>query len=308
MTTSTRHPSHFSLDPATRADAEHLIELALLEDLSDVGDLTSLSMLPADRSVSVQIRARQPGVLVGSEIITMVLQQFAGHTGDQSSDWMTDVKHSDGCSLATGTVVAELQGPVRLLLTAERTILNLLIHLCGIASLTAQYVQRVSHTRAVILDTRKTLPGYRRLQKYAVLCGGGTNHRMGLHDGMLIKDNHLAARENRSVSDAVRTARKFLREQSLEIPVEVEVDTLDQLSDALRETPDIVLLDNMGPDQLRRAVELRNSVSPDTLLEASGGITLETVRAIAEAGVDRISIGGLTHSAPALDLGFDWPW
>jgi len=214
----------------------------------------------------------------------------------------------DGSPLQSGDHVATVKGPVQLLLTGERIALNFLIHLSGIASKTGEFVRRTAGSNAVILDTRKTLPGYRLLHKYAVRCGGGTNHRMGLYDGMLIKDNHLAARGNRSVADAVSAARLFLSARSLQLPVEVEVDTLEQLKDALDARPEIVLLDNMKLAQLRQAVALRNETSPSTLLEASGGVNLETVGRIAGTGVDRISIGGLTHSAPALDLGYDWPW
>ncbi len=166
----------------------------------------------------------------------------------------------------------------------------------------------VQGTKAVILDTRKTLPGYRLLQKYAVRCGGGTNHRMGLYDGILIKDNHLAARGESSCAAAVADARKYMERFDRKAKIEIEVDSLEQLRDALNATPEIVLLDNMSPALMREAVEIRDATSSSTLLEASGGVSLETVRAIAESGVDRISVGSLTHSSPALDLGFDWPW
>ncbi|MCA9059810.1 MAG: carboxylating nicotinate-nucleotide diphosphorylase [Planctomycetaceae bacterium] len=305
---NTNIDSPLRLSDAACADAERLIALAIEEDLGVAGDLTSQSTLPADSPVSVQIRSRQSGVLAGAAVIGMALRQFDGRTGDATSNWRVELHLSDGVNLDPGSLIATLHGPVRLLLTAERTILNLLIHLCGIATITAAFVREVKHTNAVILDTRKTLPGYRRLQKYAVLCGGGRNHRMGLCDGLLIKDNHLAARGNQQVADAVRAAREYLTERHLLIPVEVEVDTLEQLADALQQHPEMVLLDNMPPAMLQQAVQQRDDVSPSTLLEASGGINLQTVRAIAESGVDRISIGGLTHSAPALDLGFDWPW
>ena len=207
-----------------------------------------------------------------------------------------------------GTVLASITGPVRSLLTGERTVLNLMTHLSGIASRTAQFVEQVRGTRAVILDTRKTLPGYRLLQKYAVRCGGGTNHRMGLYDGILIKDNHLAARGESSCAAAVADARRFMLSIDAKATIEIEVDSLKQLRDALQERPEIVLLDNMSVEMLRDAVRIRDENAPQTRLEASGGVTLQTVRAIAETGVERISVGSLTHSSPALDLGFDWPW
>jgi nicotinate-nucleotide pyrophosphorylase (carboxylating) len=202
------------------------------------------------------------------------------------------------------------------LLTAERTLLNLLGRLCGVATLTRRYVDAIAGTSARIYDTRKTTPGWRRMEKYAVRCGGGTNHRTGLFDAILIKDNHLAqtARATGSTlspADAVIRAREFLQEfyangGSAGIPIEVEVDTLDQFANVLPLSPDIILLDNMEPNQLRIAVKQRNDAGVKTELEASGGIHLETVRAVAETGIDRISVGALTHSAVALDVALDW--
>jgi len=283
------------------AAADHLIDLALAEDLGpDRVDVTSEVTIPAEAVGSVQIVARQEGVLAGLPIAERVFHRMAGEVH-------FDVQLQDGSRLSAGAVVATISGPIRTLLTGERTALNFLTLLCGVASLTRRFVDRVEGTSAVVLDTRKTLPGYRLLQKYAVRMGGGTNHRMGLYDGCLIKDNHLAGRKathpEESLADMLRAIRGELAE---DIPVELEVDTLDQLREALPGRPDIVLLDNMSPSQLREAVAIRNEIAPGVLLEASGGVTLETVREIAEAGVDRISIGGLTHSAPALDLGFDW--
>jgi len=223
----------------------------------------------------------------------------------------------DGGPISPGERLASLNGPTASLLTGERTALNFITHLSGIATLTQRFVDATVGGKAVILDTRKTLPGWRSLQKYAVRCGGGENHRMGLYDGILIKDNHLAAslREwddqtpvNRSrplgpLSEAIQRARA---NAPVGMPIEIEVDSLQQLADALNAMPDIVLLDNFAPDQIRKAVVLRDQHSPETLLEASGGVTLETIGPIAAAGLDRISIGALTHSAPALDLAFDW--
>jgi nicotinate-nucleotide pyrophosphorylase (carboxylating) len=200
-------------------------------------------------------------------------------------------------------VLATARGPIPSLLTAERTALNFLQHLSGIATQTRRYVDAIAGLPARILDTRKTLPGWRLLEKYAVRCGGGHNHRTGLYDGILIKDNHLAAIGKASVREAVRLARGGPFGQ---LPVEIEVDTLAQFDEALAVGPDIVLLDNMTAEQMREAVRRRNAAAPKVLLEASGGVNLTTVRTIAETGVDRISVGALTHSAPALDIALDY--
>jgi nicotinate-nucleotide pyrophosphorylase (carboxylating) len=201
------------------------------------------------------------------------------------------------------------------MLTCERPMLNLLGRLSGIATLTRQYVRKIEGTRARIYDTRKTTPGWRRLEKYAVRCGGGYNHRTGLYDAILIKDNHLAlaSEENVSPADAVRKARDFLAQLGPEnlagdMLVEVEVDRVQQIDDVLSARPDIVLLDNMTLDQLRAAVARRDLLAPGIELEASGGVTLETVRGIALTGVERISVGGLTHAARWLDVALDWRW
>jgi len=275
--------------------------MSLEEDLRDRGDLTCLATIPADLQASVNLVSRQSGVVSGLPVLPLVFAELPGPI-------TSTLFLQDGATVSRGTVLASISGPVRSLLTGERTILNFMTHLSGIASRTAEFIRRVNGTRAVILDTRKTLPGYRRLQKYAVRCGGGANHRMGLFDGILIKDNHLAARGESSCAAAVADARAFMKTIDARAAIEIEVDSLDQLRDALHERPEIVLLDNMSTDLLVEAVRIRDSLCPDTLLEASGGVTLETVRGIAETGVDRISVGSLTHSSPSLDLGFDWPW
>lgn len=289
----------FDLDSANAATT--LTRMSLTEDLQDVGDVTCLSTISAKLEATVQIVSRESGVVSGLPLIPIVFRELG-------SDVKAIVPVQDGDRIHRGSLLARLTGPVRDLLTGERTILNFMTHLSGIASKTALFVDAVSGTKACILDTRKTLPGYRALQKYAVRCGGGTNHRMGLYDGVLIKDNHLAARGDSACASAVADARRFMIASGRNTSIEIEVDTLEQLLDALKEKPEIVLLDNMSPDQLREAVELRDQYGPTTLLEASGGITLQTVRSVAESGVERISIGGLTHSSPALDIGFDWPW
>ncbi len=280
--------------------AARLIKLALAEDLGQAGDLTCRALVAAEERAEVLVVARKPGVLAGVPVAEMVFRQF-----DNRVSWSSVIP--DGTRLEAGTVAAKLSGPLRSLLTGERTALNFLQHLSGVATLTRRFVDAIAGTKAVILDTRKTLPGWRVLEKYAVRAGGGTNHRMGLYDGCLIKDNHLAAwsewRKGATIAAAVRAARQ---QAPPGISVEVEVDTLDQLADALGGGPEIVLLDNMNPAMLAQAVTLRDERAPGVLLEASGGVTLETVAAIARTGVDRISVGALTHSAPALDLAFDW--
>ncbi len=284
------------------AAARALTKMSLEEDLRDIGDLTSLSTIPADLEATVNIVSRQAGVLCGLALLPIVFSEL---------DASVDVKYhrQDGDVIARQMVIASISGQVRTLLTAERTVLNFMTLLSGISSRTAEFVAETQHTKAVILDTRKTFPGYRLLQKYAVRCGGGTNHRMGLYDGILIKDNHIAARGDSTCAAAVTDARRYARTHHVNSKIEIEVDTLDQLRNALQESPEIILLDNMSPQTMQQAVAIRDaSSSPSTLLEASGGVTLQTVRAIAESGVDRISIGSLTHSSPALDIGFDWPW
>jgi len=286
--------------------ATMLITLALDEDLQETGDLTSQATISESAMATVEVVAREVGVLSGSVLIAPVYQALAERMPSQAL-CNVQLLLEDGSPLKPGSVIATVSGPVQVLLSGERTALNFMIHLSGIASQTAQFVERTQGSRAVVLDTRKTLPGYRTLQKYAVRCGGGSNHRMGLYDGILIKDNHLAARTDTRAADGVIAARDFLSQATLSLPVEVEVDTLEQLHDVLTVHPDIVLLDNMTTANLQQAVAIRDNHSPATLLEASGGVNMENIGCIAGTGVDRISIGGLTHSAPALDIGYDWP-
>ena len=279
--------------------AETLIRLALAEDLRGECDLTSVALVPEEQHGMVQIVARQAGVVAGLPLISQV---FA-HVDPTLS---IDLLCRDGEAVLPGRVLANVQGSVRSLLTGERTVLNFLTALGGVATLTRQFVDATQGTRAKILDTRKTWPGWRLLQKYAVRCGGGTNHRIGLYDGVLIKDNHLAAWRTQSPDGSVAAAIRECRQRWPGQPIEVEVDTLAQLNDALHEKPEIVLLDNMKPAQLREAVLIRDRFAAAVLLEASGGVNLDTIREIAATGMDRISIGGLTHSAPAMDVAFDW--
>ncbi len=297
-------------DSSLADEARTLIRTALAEDLGPAGDCTTLALVPDDAHGAAVVAARRPGVIAGLPMAALVCELL-----DSRLAWQPAI--NDGGAVTSGDRVARIEGPTRSLLSAERTLLNVLGRLSGVASLARQYVEAVSGTRAGIYDTRKTTPGWRRLEKYAVRCGGGRNHRNGLFDAVLIKDNHLAqgaAAPGKSAADwpaeAVRAARRYLAanrpESAAATIVEVEVDTLDQFERVLPAAPDIVLLDNMSPEQLRQAVAIRDRLAPGVELEASGGVNLATVRAIAEAGVERISVGGLTHSAPALDLGLDW--
>ncbi len=279
--------------------AQQLIATAFEEDLYYGIDLTTHALVPENAVGDVQIVARQAGVLSGNAVAALV---FAAYDADVNFEQILE----DGSVLQAQSIVARITGPMRSILTCERTALNFLTLLSGNASLTSQYVQAVAGTNALILDTRKTIPGLRALQKYAVRCGGGANHRFGLYDAILIKDNHLAwwkSQHTGTLAKAVEDARDSVKEDTI---VELEVDSITQFEEAIPGKPDIVLLDNMPNDQLVEAVALRNRIAPDILLEASGGVTLERVRSIALTGVDRISVGALTHSAIALDLGFDW--
>ncbi len=279
--------------------ANALIALALAEDLGDAGDVTSLGTIPADRRGRATFVVRTPGVVAGLPVIALVLAQL--HAAVALTVLVTDGTHAE-----RGTRLATVEGPLRAILTAERTALNFLQRLSGVATLTRRYVDAVAGLPVALLDTRKTTPGWRLLEKYAVRTGGGTNHRVGLYDGVLIKDNHLAGFPDprTAVTDAVAAAQGH--PASRHLPIEVEVDTLDQLDVALAARPAIVLLDNMTNEQLRTAVARRNAVAPGVLLEASGGVNLTTVRGIAETGVERVSVGAITHSATALDIALDY--
>ncbi|MEM1211678.1 MAG: carboxylating nicotinate-nucleotide diphosphorylase [Planctomycetota bacterium] len=290
-----------------------LIAVAREEDLGQLegggagggvggGGLDVTTMAFVDRAAVLEMRvvARQAGVLSGLALGSRVVAAYGEELELEES-------RSDGDRLAAGDAVATLRGPAWGVLMVERVLLNLLTHLSGIATLTASYVEQVKGTRAEVCCTRKTHWGLRGLEKYAVACGGGTTHRMGLYDAVLVKDNHLAgvpmgglvARLEEAVVEARRLNPQL---QS----VQVEVDTLEQLAVVLEAPIDLVLLDNMPAEVLREAVAMRDRVAPAVRLEASGGVTLETVAGLAASGVDRVSVGALTHSAPALDLGLDW--
>ena len=269
---------------------EPIVRAALVEDLGRAGDITSLACIDADARLSARFAGRQAGVVAGLACARLAILAL-----DPAARFETLVQ--DGDVLAPGAVLARVDANARALLSAERVALNLLGRLSGVASLTAAYVAAVAGTSARIVDTRKTTPGLRALEKYAVRCGGGVNQRFGLDDAILIKDNHVAACGG--VGEAIRRARAAAGHL---VKIEAEVDGLDQLTEALAERPDVIMLDNFSLGDLREAVARAKG---QVVLEASGGVNLTTVRAIAETGVDVISVGALTHSAPVLDIGLD---
>jgi nicotinate-nucleotide pyrophosphorylase (carboxylating) len=289
------------MNPLTSAEttaARRLIELALAEDLDQAGDRTSQATIPADVPGQAVFVARVAGVVAGLPVVALVLEAV-----DRTLRFEPLV--ADGAAVAPAARLATVAGPMRSILTAERTALNFLQRLSGVATLTRRYVDAAAAGgRAQVLDTRKTTPGWRLLEKYAVREGGGHNHRMGLFDGLLIKDNHVAALGGGP--DAIRRAVEAARAHAPGLPVEVEVDTAEQFDAALACRPDIILLDNMPTDLMRHCVELRDETAAGVKLEASGGVTLQTIAAIAGTGVDRISVGALTHSAVALDIALDY--
>jgi len=282
------------MTPAETGYLNLLIDFALTEDLGDEGDVTSRATIPESLRGRAAFVARSEGVLAGIEAAERVCRRV-----DPKLEF--GPIRTDGYRVGKGETFASVEGPVRSILMAERTALNFLQRLSGIATLTRQYVNAVAGLPVKILDTRKTTPGWRLLEKYAVRMGGGMNHRLGLYDMILIKDNHLAAMGN-DIAAAVEQARAAYPK----MPLEVEVDSLGQLDRALAARPDIVLLDNLSIEQMREAVARRNAAAAGVQLEASGGVNLDTVRAIAETGVDRISVGALTHSAKALDIALDF--
>ena len=280
-----------TLTPLPRIIVEPLVRNALLEDLGLAGDITSAAVIPADHRSVVVMAAREPGVIAGLDAAELAFQLV-----DPTIVMRRQVQ--DGAAVAPGDIIATIEGPSRGLLTAERTALNFLGHLSGIASVTATIAAAISGTRASVACTRKTTPGLRALEKYAVRAGGGMNHRFALYDAVLIKDNHIAVAGG--VRDAIRSAKASVGHL---VKIEVEVDTLLQLREAMEEGVDAVLLDNMPPEQLREAVQI---VAGRAITEASGRITPQTAAAIAATGIDLISVGWLTHSAPVLDIGLDF--
>ena len=267
-----------------------IVRLALTEDLGRAGDLTTDATIAPGTEMSAQIRARKPGILAGMDAAAYALKLV-----DPSVS--LDISINDGGKLEPGAIIATLSGSARSILTAERTMLNFVGRLSGIATLTGTFVEKVAGTRATIVCTRKTTPGHRAVEKRAVRCGGGTSHRYGLDDAILIKDNHIAACG--SIPEALKRAHAYAGHLRM---IEIEVDTLAQLEEALPHKPHAVLLDNMDTDTLEKAVAM---ISGACKAEASGGVNLDTVAAIAATGVDYISVGALTHSASNLDVGLD---
>ncbi len=297
-------------DRAVEDDCRQVIRLAAREDLDRQFDWTTLLLVPDTAVGQADVVSRQAGVLAGMPACLIAIDEY-----DRRLRWVPHA--ADGEVIQAGQRIAALGGPVRGMLAVERPLLNLLGHLTGIAGLTRRFVEAVAGTRARVFDTRKTTPAYRRLEKYAVRQGGGWNHRRGLDAAVLIKDNHLAwgaAAGNISKftpAQAVCRIKEWRRQLATDDPrrdliVEVEVDSLAQLRDVLDAEPEIILLDNMSPELMRQAVRVRDATDPQIELEASGGVRLETVQEIARTGVDRVSVGALTHAAQWHDFGLDW--
>lgn len=276
------------------AEAGDLIRRALDEDLRYGPDVTTLATVAAESSATARLAAREPGVVAGVEVALLVLDEVLGPDGYRIED-----RVADGTRVEGGEPLLVVHAPTQGLLTAERTLLNLVCHLSGVATATAEWVAAVGGTHAKIRDTRKTLPGLRALQKYAVRVGGGVNHRMGLGDAALIKDNHVAA------AGSVVAALRAVRAAAPDLPCEVEVDTLEQLDEVLAEDVQLILLDNFAVWQTQIAAQRRDARAPDVLLESSGGLTLETAAEYAGTGVDYLAVGALTHSTRVLDIGLD---
>ncbi|HHU45684.1 MAG TPA: carboxylating nicotinate-nucleotide diphosphorylase [Actinomycetales bacterium] len=271
-----------------------LIRTALQEDLKYGPDVTSLATVDATQRSAAKIVSRANGVIAAIDAVQWTLEEVI------ADDFEVEVLVKDGAFVKPGTVVAVIEAPTRGLLTAERTLLNIVTHASGIASATRRWVDTIAGTGARIRDSRKTMPGLRNLQKYAVTCGGGINHRHGLGDEALIKDNHVAA------AGGVVQALERVRRAYPEVKCEIEVDTLEQLDAVLEHKPELVMLDNFEVWQTQIAVQRRSQVSPATQLESSGGLTLDVARDYASCGVDFLAVGALTHSSPVLDLGLDF--
>jgi nicotinate-nucleotide pyrophosphorylase (carboxylating) len=292
--TNSPRPVHFVRVELKPSEIRAAVKSALAEDIG-AGDVTTRATVPKKLTFKTVLRAREPLVVCGLD--------FAGATFRQlSSAVKIEFLVHDGTHVSGGDNLLRISGPARAILTAERVALNFVQHLSDIATLTAQFVAAIKGTRAQILDTRKTTPGWRRFEKYAVACGGGKNHRLGLFDMVLIKDNHLAALQNEK-PNAVSVAVQLARKKFPRLKIEVEADTLEQVAQAADAGADIILLDNMTTEQLRSAVKIAKGRAKT---EASGGVNLGTVRAIAGSGVDFVSVGALTHSARAVDIGLDF--
>ena len=301
---------------AAQADCLKLIEMALTEDIGaaelDAGiDCTTDAIVPPEAQARAAFVSRAEGIVCGVEVAKLALAKWAPNL-------TLEVELSDGQAVKPQQTIAVMVGSAHDILTMERTCLNFMCRLSGISSLTKEYVNELAGTKACVLDTRKTTPGWRRLEKYAVACGGGQNHRMGLYDAIMIKDNHLAfyrslvEDNDDTIPTAIKIARKWIQDHHKRLPhgedtvLQLEVDTLEQLQIALTTDCDIILLDNMNCEKLSQAVQMRNEIAPKILLEASGGVNLTTIGKIAQTGVERISVGALTHSALNFDIGLDW--
>ena len=280
-----------------------VLELARDEDLGTAGDVTSNAVISAEAKGAANIALREPGVVAGLAVVPELLSIFAPHASFEPHA-------ADGQAAAGPCSLGVLRGPSRELLAAERALLNVAGRLCGVATRTAEFVAAMGPTKAQLCDTRKTTPGLRVLEKYAVRCGGGHSHRLGLHDAILIKDNHLAGVAVKDLASWLTQTLTRAKSSARELAfVEVEVDSLDQFQQVLGVEAglvDIVLLDNMTPEVLKQAVVMRDAAPNKVLLEASGGVNLGTIRAVGSTGVDRVSVGSLTHGARSLDVGLDW--
>ncbi len=307
---------HAPFSDSTAADCLKLIAMSLQEDvgadnISAGIDCTTDAIVPHEATAKAGFVSRDEGVVCGVEVCKLAIEKFAPKLS-------LDVQAADGERIKPQQTIAVMSGPAHDILTMERTCLNFMCRLSGISSLTFQYVTEIAGTQATVLDTRKTTPGWRRLEKYAVACGGGDNHRMGLYDAVMIKDNHLAFYRSMvedsadTIPNSIKLARAWINEHQADLPngkktiIQLEVDTLKQLATGLATDCDIILLDNMAPETLVEAVAMRNQAAPKILLEASGGVNLKTIGTIAQTGVERISVGALTHSAENFDIGLDW--
>ncbi|MGA7051980.1 MAG: carboxylating nicotinate-nucleotide diphosphorylase [Mycobacterium sp.] len=283
-----------TLSDSELSAARDAIRRGLEEDLRHGPDITTSATVPAGAVATASMVPRQPGVIAGVDVALLVLDEVIGAGGYQVLG-----RIEDGARLQAGESLLTVQAEIRGLLTAERTMLNLICHLSGIATMTSAWVDAVHGTKAKVRDTRKTLPGLRALQKYAVRVGGGVNHRLGLGDAALIKDNHVAA------AGSVVEALRRVRDAAPDLPCEVEVDSLEQLDEVLTEKPELILLDNFPVWQTQMAVQRRDARAPAVLLESSGGLSLETAATYAATGVDFLAVGALTHSVRVLDIGLD---
>ena len=293
----------------TASELGALLLSAIQEDQGGVGDISCQLLISRVEVVKASFVAREAGIMAGGKLLVVLAGLYSACAPGALFDAPVKVKIAveEGLPFKAGTTLATIEGPYASLLGIERMALNFLCRLCAISTVTRTFVDAVTGTKAVILDSRKTIPGYRKLSKYAVVCGGGASHRMGLYDAVLWKDNHIAHIPLAELAVTITQAIKSASTKLSQTPsfFELEVDTLEQFAEVLHCPLDYILLDNMSIEQLKEAVRMRNEIKPQMLLEASGGVTLSSVKAIAETGVDRISVGALTHSAGIIDIGLD---